>query len=71
MYVKGMDTLNDDQKRQLISVIVETEEQCISKLLKGPQQSMRRAIERENTAAIMDEHNRLLGSEPSGSKSIR
>ena len=65
MYVKGMDTLNDDQKRQLISVIVETEEQCISKLLKGPQQSMRRAIERENTAAIMDEHNRLLGSETS------
>ncbi len=64
-YVKGIDILNDKHKRQLISVMVETEEQCLSKLLSGTQQSIRRAIERENPASIMDEHNRLLGNESS------
>lgn len=64
-YVKGFDILNEKQKRQLISVMAETEEQCLSKLLNGSQQSIRRAIERENPLAITDEHNRLLGSESS------
>jgi len=63
-YVKGKDRnlLNNTQKGQLATVLVEIEEKCFSRLLGSPQSTIRRAIERDSMAALMDEHNRLLGS---------
>jgi len=63
-YVKGKEKnlLNDTQKAQLATVLVEVEEKCFSRLLGSPQSTIRRAIERDSMTALMDEHNRLLGS---------
>jgi len=63
-YAKGKDMklLNETQKGQLATILVEVEEKCFSRLLGSPQSAIRRAIERDSTAALMDEHNRLLGS---------
>jgi hypothetical protein len=64
-YIKGKERsiLNDVQKRHLISVLVETEEKCVSRLLGQPQATIRRAVERDSMTALSDEHNRLLGAE--------
>lgn len=64
-YIKGTERslLDDAQKRYLIAVLVETEEKCIGRLLNKPQLTIRRAIEKESMTALLDEHNRLLGSE--------
>jgi len=62
-YIKGYDILNETQKQHLASVVIEIEDKCISRLLGGPQVTIRRAIERNNMAALSDEHNKLLGSE--------
>ena len=64
-FIKGQGILNDTQKQHLASVLIEIEEKCVSRLLGGPQVTIRRAIERENMAALSDEHNRLLGDETS------
>jgi len=61
-YLKGLVVLNDTQKGYLASVLVEVQEKCVSRLLGTPQTTLRRALERENMAAISDEHNALLGS---------
>jgi len=60
-YVKGAAILNDTQKSHLASVLVETEDKCISRLL-GAQLTVRRAVERKDMQAILAEHDRLLGS---------
>ena len=64
-YIKGRNAgiLNDTQMRHLISVLVEVEEKCISRLLGEPQLAIRRAIERDSMASLLEEHNRLLGDE--------
>jgi hypothetical protein len=65
-YVKGKDILNDTQKQHLASVLVETEDKCINRILDRPQSSqspIRRAMERGNIEELMDEHNRILGTE--------
>ncbi|MHC4555835.1 MAG: hypothetical protein ACYTFW_12500 [Planctomycetota bacterium] len=62
-YIKGQEILNNTQKQHLASVLVEIEEKCIGRLLDRPQLTIRRAIERKNMTAILDEHNRLLGDE--------
>ena len=65
-YIKGKDILNDTQKQHLTSVLIEIEDKCISRLMGGTQattRTIRRAIERGNTAALSDEHNKLLGDE--------
>lgn len=59
-YVKGRGLLSDSQKQQLASVLVETEDKCISRVL-SPQSVIKRAVERDDFAAIIMEHNRLLG----------
>jgi len=66
-YIKGNNILNDNQKQHLASVIIEIEEQCITRLLdlSRSQGALRRAIERNNLEAISDEHNKLLGDETS------
>ena len=66
-YIKGNNILNDNQKQHLASVIIEIEEQCITRLLglSRSQGALRRAIERNNLEALSDEHNKLLGDETS------
>jgi len=61
-YAKGYAFLNDTQKSHLASVMVETEDKCISRLLGSPQLTIRRALERQNVQAVLAEHDRLLGS---------
>lgn len=63
-YYIGQDFLSESQKQHLISILVETESSYISKLLGEPPQlavRIRRAIERNDYAALLLEHNRLLG----------
>jgi hypothetical protein len=64
-YVKGSGAasggLTETQKQQLASVLVETEDKCIGKLLGRPQTTIKKAVERNDYAAILKEHNRLLG----------
>ena len=62
-YVKGRELLSDTQKGQLASVIVETEDKCISKLLGKTQAAIKRAIEADDTTALLREHDMLLGDE--------
>jgi hypothetical protein len=62
-YVKGQDVLNDSQKSQLASVLVEIEASCISKRLKVSQSVIKNAIEKNDYTALMQEHDRLLGDE--------
>ena len=63
-YVKGSSAglLNDTQKNHLASVLVDTEDKCIGRLLAKPQLTIRRAVERTNVQGILDEHDRLLGT---------
>jgi hypothetical protein len=61
-FIKGAAILNDTQKSHLATVLVETEGKCIGQLLGNPQLTIRRAIERQNAQAILDEHDRLLGT---------
>jgi hypothetical protein len=46
----------------LASVLVETEQQCLGKLLGGPQTTITRAVEAGDLNALQAEHDRLLGS---------
>lgn len=64
-YIKGRNAgiLNNTQMGHLISVLIEVEEKCISRLLGQPQSGIRRAIERDSMAVVLEEHNRLLGEE--------
>ena len=64
-YIKGKEKaiLNDDQKRGLLSVIIETEDKCVSRLMERPQTTIRRAVERDSMTALLDEHNKLLGAD--------
>ena len=66
-YIKGDNVLNEIQKNHLASVIIEIEEKCIARLigLSRSQGTLRRAIERNDLAALSDEHNKLLGDETS------
>jgi len=59
-YVVGQDSLSTTQKHQLASVLVEIEKSCISKLL-IPQTVIKRAVERGDYTALLQEHSRLLG----------
>jgi len=62
-FVVGRDVLTDTQNQQLISVMVDVEENCTSKLLGAPRTAVKRAIERDDDAALIAEHNRLLGTD--------
>jgi hypothetical protein len=61
-YAKGQLKLNLQQKQDLVSIIVETEDKCVTTLTKEPQTALRRAIERADLVGLMAEHDRLLGS---------
>ena len=62
-YIKGADQLKVSQKEQLVSVLVDTEKNCLAKLTGKPQGGIRRAIETGDLNALQQEHNNLLGSE--------
>ena len=64
-YIKGEKVLNSNQKAQLVTDIIETEDICIRNMT-GAQQNLRKAIEQNNLQALIKEHDRLLGgnSEP-------
>jgi hypothetical protein len=54
------DFLSAEQKQQLESVLIETEQSCIPQLLE-PQSTIRKAVSSGDYEALQDEHNRLLG----------
>ena len=62
-YIKGADFLYADQKGQLISVLVDTEQSCLSKITGKPRFNVKRAIESGDIKALQQEHNDLLGDE--------
>jgi hypothetical protein len=61
-YVKERDVIGEVRKNQLLTVIVEIEDKCI-KNLAGTQTEMRKAIEQDQMATLMSEHDKLLGSD--------
>ena len=60
-YIKGADVLYDVQKEQLVSVLVETEKSCLSKISGKPRFGIKKAIESGDTNALQQEHNNILG----------
>jgi len=63
-YIRGMqnNSLKEMSRSYLASVLIETEEQCLGKLLGGTQTGIRRALEAGDLNALQAEHDRLLGS---------
>jgi len=62
-YLKGQDFLSNNNKNYLASVLVETEDKCIGKLLGRPQSTIRRAVEQKDYSLLLQEYNRLFGDE--------
>lgn len=64
-YIQGMkdNRLRDPSAGYLASVLVETEQQCLSKLLRGPQTGITRTVEAGDLNALQAEHDKLLGSQ--------
>ncbi len=62
-YIQGTqnNTFKGMSRNYLTSVLIETEEQCLSKLLGGTQTGIRRALEAGDLNALQAEHDRLLG----------
>jgi len=60
-YLKGSESLSGPHKQKLVTVMVEVEDKCIHKLL-GGQTKIREAIEKKENAAILSEHDNLLGN---------
>ncbi len=61
-YIKGKN-LNNIQRQHLVTVLVETEDKCISRILGQQQSTIRRAIEGKDIMALEAEHDRLLGGQ--------
>ncbi len=64
-YIRGVNLgrLSDLSRNYLISVLIDTEEKCLSRLLGTPQTTIRRAIEAGDVMALQTEHDRLFGTE--------
>jgi hypothetical protein len=62
-YLRGVkdNNLKESSASQLASVLVETEQQCLGKLLSGPQTGITRALEAGDMTALQAEHDKLLG----------
>jgi hypothetical protein len=63
-YIRALkdNNLKELSGSSLASVLVETEQQCLSKMLSGPQTGITRAVEAGDSNALQAEHDRLLGS---------
>lgn len=66
-YIKGLSLgrLSSVSRNYLISVLIDAEEKCVSRLLGTPQTAIRRAIEAGDLAGLRAEHGRLLGTDSS------
>jgi len=62
-YIKGQEYLRQNNKHYLASVLVETEDKCIGKLLGRPQSAIKRAVESASGGLLLQEYNRLFGDE--------
>jgi len=62
-YIKGQEYLRQNNKHYLASVLVETEDKCIGKLLGRPQSTIKRAVESASGGLLLQEYNRLFGDE--------
>jgi len=62
-YIKGQNLLSDKNKQYLASVLVETEDKCISKLLRGTQPNIKRAVEQSSISMLQQEYDRLFGNQ--------
>jgi hypothetical protein len=62
-YIRGTqnNALSGLSRNYLAAVLLETEEQCLGKLLGGTQTGVRRALEAGDLKALQTEHDRLLG----------
>ncbi len=60
---KGGDTLSEEQKGQLSSVLADIEATSISKIMGSPQSNIKKVLETGDYSALMEEHNKLLGNE--------
>jgi hypothetical protein len=62
-YIRGTrdNALKGLSRNYLASVLIETEEQCLGKLLGGTQTGIRRALEAGDLNVLQTEHDRLLG----------
>ncbi len=61
--ISGGGFLNEKQKRELASVLVEIEDKCIGELTSFKQTVIKRAVEENDVNALLAEHSRLLGDE--------
>ena len=61
-YVKGSGILSEAQKQHLASVLVETEDKCVGRILGKPQSIIKKAVEQNDYRGLLEEHNKLLGS---------
>jgi hypothetical protein len=59
-YIKGQN-LSNNNKQYLASVLVETEDKCIGKILGKAQSTIKRAVEQNNISALQQEYDRLFG----------
>jgi len=63
-YVKGRECIGQAGRYELASVLVEIEYECINSLLGGMRQrEIKKAVELEDSMALLMEHNRLLGDD--------
>jgi hypothetical protein len=60
-YIKAVASLDKTQKEQLASVLIQTENRGLSKLLTAPQSSIKRAIEKNSEQALQMEYKDLFG----------
>ena len=61
--INGGNFLTGTQKRELASVLVETEDKCIGRILNKPQSTIKKAVGRSDHEVLLQQHNRLLGDE--------
>jgi hypothetical protein len=61
LYIKGRTSLDKAQKEQLASVLVQTENRLLPKLLGTPQSGIKRAIEKDTDQTLMAEYKDLFG----------
>ena len=61
-YIIGQDFLDENSKRQLVSVMVEVEQASLPKLLGSQQGSIKNAIEKEKLSALQTEYDSLFGT---------
>jgi len=63
--INGGDFLTDEQKGYLASVLVEIENRCISRIMGIRQSVIKKAVEKKDFRALLEEHKRLFGDKSS------